>query len=134
LSVTPSELSAGAQKVLERMDARAARADRRWEEEQRRWAERDRKWAERERENERKWAGRDLDSERKWERRDRENREFLDALLGRSANMNDEMIRALRSFQVEMHRELADGRDQVRANTEAVLRLIDERFGPEPAG
>jgi hypothetical protein len=120
--VTPDEFLAGIHGLLERMDARIERSDRRWEEEQVRWAERDRKWAERDRAN-----------ELKWEKRDREQREFMDALLERSASMNERMIVALEAFQAEVLRDLADGRDQLRANTQAVLRLIDERFGPEPS-
>jgi multidrug resistance efflux pump len=101
-SVTSDEILARIDRTLERMDARQEAGDRRWEEEQRRWAE-----------------------------RDREQRAFFDGLLTRSAAITEAQIVGLQEFQREMSEELADQRAQIRANTEAVLRLLDERFGPE---
>jgi hypothetical protein len=45
----------------------------------------------------------------------------------RSAQITDLMVGALQALGAE----ILDGREQIRANTQAVLRLLDERFGPE---
>lgn len=57
-----------------------------------------------------------------------ELRAFLDELLRRHAVITQDWVAALAALQAET----IDGREQLRANTQAVLRLLDERFGPEP--
>ena len=37
-----------------------------------------------------------------------------------------------RAVLVGLQEEIADQRDQIRAQTQALLRLLDERFGPPP--
>ncbi|MQA73037.1 MAG: hypothetical protein GEU88_01570 [Solirubrobacterales bacterium] len=66
---------------------------------------------------------------RAWsEERDAEQRTFLRELLEHNARINQDLIRGLQ----ELGAEIADQRAQLRANTEAVLRMID-RLGPDPA-
>lgn len=96
-------------RTLERIDGRIERSDRRWEEEQRHWAERDRRWEARE------------------EKRDLEWRQFTRETTLRNARMTQEMIAAIAAIETRVN----DQREQIRANTEAVLRMLDERFGPE---
>jgi len=75
-----------------------------------------------------RWRGetRDLTEKQRLERL--EARDFMQALTQRSAEIADLHIGALRALGAE----ILDGREQIRANTQAVLRLLDERFGPEP--
>lgn len=92
-------------RTLERIDGRIERSDRRGEEERRRWAERD----------------------RRWEKRDREWQRFTRETTIRNARITQEMIAAIAAIEARVN----DQREQIRANTEAVLRMLDERFGPE---
>jgi len=69
---------------------------------------------------------RDLNAEQRRERT--EARGFMDASLVRYGQITDELVGALRALGAE----ILDGREQIRPNTQAVLRLLDERFGPEP--
>lgn len=84
--------------------------------------------------SERRWEERD----RRWEERDREMRAFMDALTRRHVEVTQEMIAELGRLGERMdansaclQAEIADQRDQIQANTKALLRLLDERFGPE---
>jgi cupin superfamily acireductone dioxygenase involved in methionine salvage len=62
------------------------------------------------------------------QRRERlEARDFMDALLRRHAGVTQDMIAALQALQAE----ILDQREQIQATTQAILRLLDERFGPE---
>jgi hypothetical protein len=64
----------------------------------------------------------------RWAERDVALREFLDGLTQRHVRVTQAMIGALGGLQAE----IADQRQQIQANTQALLRLLDERFGPEP--
>jgi hypothetical protein len=64
----------------------------------------------------------------RWMQRDVTLREFMDALTDRHVRVTQAMIGALGTLQAEV----ADQRQQIQANTEAILRLLDERFGPQP--
>ena len=74
------------------------------------------------------------------QRRERaETRGFMEGALARYAHITDEMVGALQALGAEILAQrqvseaaMADQRDEIRANTQAVLRLLDERFGPEP--
>lgn len=96
--------------------------------EERRWEERDRRWTAWVDSREERWADWAEASEKRWEERGAENRRFHQGLLTRHAEITERMIGALS----DMTAEIADGRQQIQANTRAVLRLLDERFGPEP--
>jgi hypothetical protein len=80
---------------------------------------------------------RDLNAEQRRERA--EARGFMDASLVRYGQITDEMVGALQALGAEILAQrqvseaaMADQHDEIRANTQAVLRLLDERFGPEP--
>lgn len=66
------------------------------------------------------------------EARDAEQRTFFRELLGHNARINAEMIAGLQEFGAKMATEIDDQREQIQANTQAVLRALD-RLGPEPA-
>jgi peptidoglycan hydrolase CwlO-like protein len=74
---------------------------------------------------------------RQWsDKRDREMREFLDALTERHIGVTQQMIGAMNagfdqlgSALAELQAEIADQREQIRANTRALLRVLD-RLGP----
>jgi len=67
----------------------------------------------------------DLNPEQRRERA--EARGFMEESRLRYAQITDEMVGALRALGAE----ILDQRETIRANTQAVLRLLDERFGPE---
>lgn len=84
---------------------------------------------------ERRWE----EERERWMARDVEMRTFLDAITERHVRVTQEAIGALQLMQGqieqqtrEYRREMAGQRDALRAHTEALLRLLDERFGPEP--
>lgn len=56
----------------------------------------------------------------------------MDELFTHNARINAEMIAGLHEFAAKISAESADQRAQIRANTQAVLRMLD-RLGPEPA-
>ncbi len=92
--------------VVERID----RIERRWEQERERWMQ-----------------------------RDVDMKTFIDAITERHVKITQEAIGALQLLQGEiedqrraMQMEMADQRDALRAHTQALLRLLDERFGPDP--
>lgn len=64
----------------------------------------------------------------RWMQRDVELKRFVDEITRRHVLITQEAIGALQMLQAE----IADQRDEIKANTQAVLRLLDERFGPQP--
>ncbi len=64
--------------------------------------------------------------------RDAEQKSFFRELLEHNARINAEMIAGLQEFGAKMSAEIDDQREQIRANTQAVLRALD-RLGPESA-
>lgn len=62
-----------------------------------------------------------------------ENRHFNDGLLRKMTVMTEEYIRILREGGAILQEEMAEGRAQLRANTEAVLKALD-RLSPPQAG
>jgi predicted nucleic acid-binding Zn-ribbon protein len=76
---------------------------------------------------------------KRWaEKRDREHREFLDALTTRHVGITRQMIEGMNTgFHrlslaiAELQAEIADQREQIQANTEALLRVLDRL---EPRG
>lgn len=68
------------------------------------------------------------DERERWMQRDVTQREFVDALTDRHVRVTQAMIGAIEDLRAEV----ADQRQQIQANTQAILRLLDERFGPEP--
>jgi hypothetical protein len=61
-----------------------------------------------------------------------ENRHYNDGLLRRDAMMTEEFILILREGREEARAEAAENRAEIRANTEAVLRLLDRFPPPRP--
>jgi hypothetical protein len=68
---------------------------------------------------------REAELERRDERRDGEFREFMREIALR----HEKIFGAVLAEMEEWRREAEEGRKQIRANTEAVLRLLD-RLGP----
>ena len=64
--------------------------------------------------------------------RDAAQQTFFHELLEHNARINAEMIAGLQEFGAKMSAEIDDQREQIRANTQAVLRALD-RLGPESA-
>jgi hypothetical protein len=81
---------------------------------------------------------------RRWaDERDREQREFLDALTERHVGITQQLIEAMHagfdrlaaqislssdritSSLAELQAEIADQREQIQANTQALLRVLD---------
>jgi hypothetical protein len=65
---------------------------------------------------------------------DDDTKRFLDGLLERHVTMTEHLIHAMQALQGEiaaLQGEIADQREQIQANTAAVLKMLD-RFGPEP--
>jgi hypothetical protein len=60
---------------------------------------------------------------------DEEFRRYLDALLERHASITQELITQMQLGFSSLQAEIADQREQIQANTEAILRVID-RFPP----
>ncbi|MGH2984440.1 MAG: hypothetical protein ACRDK5_09345 [Solirubrobacterales bacterium] len=63
--------------------------------------------------------------------RDDEFRRYLDALLERHAGITQHLIEAIDSGLAQLQAEIADQREQIQANTQALLRVLD-RLGPSP--
>lgn len=102
---------------LARVDSRLAEFRQDW---RRREAQLDHRWAE----GERRWEERD-----RWRSdNERMSRRFHDELLKTNARITEDLIAAIGVIRAEVE----DSREQIQANTRAVLRLLDERFGPEP--
>jgi hypothetical protein len=81
----------------------------------------ERRWREGEDERRREWealGGRLMDAYE-------ENRHFNDGLLRKMTVMTEEYIRILREGGAIFQQEMAEGRAQLRANTEAVLQALD---------
>jgi hypothetical protein len=90
-----------------------------------RWAEkRETEWSRWVEKREAKWC--------RWaEKRDRQQREFLDSLTERHVGITQEMIGALDRLTArvnagfaQLQAEIADQREQIQANTEALLRVL----------
>ena len=64
----------------------------------------------------------------RWKQREASLQDFLDALTDRHVRVTQAMIDAIDNLSGEV----ADQRQQIQANTRAILRLLDDRFGPEP--
>ncbi len=62
-----------------------------------------------------------------------ENRHHNDGLLRKMTVMTEEYIKILREGGAIFQKEMAEGRAQLRANTEAVLKALD-RLPPPQAG
>jgi hypothetical protein len=60
---------------------------------------------------------------------DEEFRRYLDALLERHASITQELITQMQLGFSSLQAEIADQREQIQANTAAILRVID-RFPP----
>jgi hypothetical protein len=70
----------------------------------------------------RRWAEkRDADFREWTQERDREHREFLDALTQRHVGITEQLVAAITTLQAE----IADQREQIQANTAALLRVLD---------
>ncbi len=54
-----------------------------------------------------------------------EHRHYNDGLLRKMTVMTDAQINILREFSEDMQKEFAEGRAQLQANTEAVLKMLD---------
>lgn len=59
-----------------------------------------------------------------------EHRHYNDGLLRKMTVMTNAQINILREFSEDMQKEFAEGRAQLRANTEAVLKMLDRL--PDP--
>jgi uncharacterized protein (DUF885 family) len=59
-----------------------------------------------------------------------EHRHFNDGILRKMTVMTDEYIQIMREGAAALQREIAEQRAQIRANTEAVLKVLD-RFPPQ---
>ena len=87
---------------------------------------------------ERRWEEDEKARRREWEALEgrtmttiEEHRHYNDGLLRKMSVMTEAQINILREFSEDMQREFAEGRAQLRANTEAVLKMLD---GLPPAG
>lgn len=60
------------------------------------------------------------------------NQHFNDGLLRKMTVMTEEYIRILREGGAAFQKEMAEGRAQLRANTEAVLKALDRLPPPQP--
>jgi predicted nucleic acid-binding Zn-ribbon protein len=60
-----------------------------------------------------------------------ENRHFNDGLLRKMTVMTEEYIKILREGGAIFQKEMAEGRAQLRANTEAVLKALDRLPPPQ---
>ncbi len=54
-----------------------------------------------------------------------EHRQYNDGLLRKMTVMTDAQINILREFSEDVQREFSEGRAQLQANTEAVLKMLD---------
>ncbi len=98
--------------------------------------------------SEKRWARRDElleadreEAQRRWERLAADNRRYNDALLERHARITGDMIAALRRHGDEesarttaILAEIADQREQIQAQTRALLQVIDRLPPPHPQG
>lgn len=86
---------------------------------------------------ERRWREAEEGRRREWEALEgrlmnayEEHRHFNDGLLRKMTVMTEEYIEILREGGAIFQREMAEGRAQLRANTEAVLKALD-RLPPQ---
>jgi hypothetical protein len=86
---------------------------------------------------ERRWEEDEKVRRREWEELEgrmmtvtEEHRHYNDGLLRKMTVMTDAQINVLREFSEDMQREFAEGRAQLQANTEAVLKMLD-RLPPD---
>jgi hypothetical protein len=86
---------------------------------------------------ERRWEADEKARKQEWEKLEgrmmtatEEHRHYNDGLLRKMTVMTDAQIGILREFSEDMQREFAEGRAQLRANTEAVLKMLD-RLPPD---
>jgi hypothetical protein len=56
---------------------------------------------------------------------DADDRRFLDALLERHVTITEAMIAAMNQGFADLHAEIADQREQIQANTAALLKVLD---------
>lgn len=64
---------------------------------------------------------------------DDDTKRFLDGLLERHVIVTQELIDAMHANFSALQEEIADQREQIKANTAATWAMLD-RFGPEPQG
>ncbi|HEX5526620.1 MAG TPA: hypothetical protein VFX44_05415 [Solirubrobacterales bacterium] len=81
---------------------------------------------------ERRWEESEKARKREWEELEgrmmtatEEHRHYNDGLLRKMTVMTDAQINILREFSEDMQKEFAEGRAQLQANTEAVLKMLD---------
>ena len=81
---------------------------------------------------ERRWEEDEKARRREWEALEgrtmtaiEEHRHYNDGLLRKMSVMTEAQINILREFSEDMQREFAEGRAQLHANTEAVLKMLD---------
>lgn len=71
--------------------------------------------------------------QREWlETQRREQREWLDAHTERQVAITQDLIASIHSGFAQLQAEIADQRAQIKANTDALLKVLD-RFGPSPS-
>jgi hypothetical protein len=99
---------------MKEIQARLEKIERRWEEDE---AARRREWE---------------DLEGRMMTATEEHRHYNDGLLRKMTVMTNEQISILREFSEDMQKEFAEGRAQLRANTEAVLKMLDRLPEPPP--
>jgi ABC-type transporter Mla subunit MlaD len=63
--------------------------------------------------------------------REEEHRLFIRETTERNARITDSLIAAIQSFSADLQAEISDQREQIQANTQAILRVLD-RFPPGP--
>lgn len=56
---------------------------------------------------------------------DEETRRFLDALLGRHVEITEELIQNMQAGFAALQAEIADQREQIQANTNGILSVLD---------
>ena len=87
-----------------------------------------RAWLEAQKREQREWLDAQSREQREWvEAQSREQREWLDALTERHVGITQRMIAAIDQLQAE----IADQRAQIQANTQALLKVLDQ-LGPSP--
>lgn len=81
---------------------------------------------------ERRWEDGEKARRREWEALEgrlmnayEKNQHFNDGLLRKMTVMTEEYIKILREGGAIFQKEMAEGREQLRANTEAVLKALD---------
>jgi len=109
------EMKEGFERSLAEIQARTEQVERHWEKSE---EARQREWE--------RLEGRLMTGEEKRKR-------FDDALLRKNTMMTQAFLAILDEGREEFRREFAEGRAQMRANTEAVLKALD-RLPPADAG